>query len=137
MLSETSLRRLATVAQPLRDLVRDVAAEMPLVVVCGHRTRAEQDEACRLGRSKTPWPTSRHNTLPSVAVDLAPLKNGAIDWSDTALFGAMARLILATAKARGVDLRWGGDWDGDGRTRSDGDMDEKFVDLPHFEMVRS
>jgi len=136
MLSDVSLARLATVAQPLRDIVSTVSDQFPLMVVCGHRTKEAQDEACRLGRSKVEWPKSKHNTNPSIAVDLAPLKDGAIDWNDTALFRELANRMMFTAKARGVDLRWGGDWDGDGKTRSDGDRDERFVDLPHFELMR-
>jgi hypothetical protein len=30
-------------------------------------------------------------------------------------------------------FRWGGDWDGDGKTKNDGDVDEMLVDYPHFE----
>lgn len=134
-LSDISQNRLATVAPILRDIVYGVADQFPLVVVCGHRTKEAQDEACRLGRSKTPWPTSKHNTNPSVAVDLAPLKDGAIDWNDSALFRDLANRMLFAAKAKGVDIRWGGDWDRDGKTRSDGDADERFVDLPHFELA--
>lgn len=33
-----------------------------------------------------------------------------------------------------VGFRWGGDWDGDGKTRYDGDMDEVMVDFPHYEL---
>lgn len=135
-LSQVSLKRLSTCVQVLQDIVKDVAATTPLMVVCGHRGQLEQDEAVRLGRSKTPWPKSKHNTIPSIAVDLAPLKDGAIDWNDTAAFRALGRKVIDAAKAKGVDLRWGGDWDGDGKTRFDGDMDERFVDLPHFELLK-
>lgn len=133
-LSPVSLRRLATCADDLQRVVRAVAEKTPTMVVCGHRGKVEQDEAVRLGRSKTPWPRSRHNSLPSQAVDLAPLKNGAIDWNDHAGFVSFGKLVLATAADMGVHLRWGGDWDGDGKTRSEGDRDERFVDLPHFEL---
>lgn len=133
-LSAVSERRLATCDQRLQKIVRAVAETHGLMVVCGHRTQAEQDEAVRLKRSKTPWPTSKHNSLPSVAVDLAPLKNGTIDWNDTQAFIQLARAVLEEAEAQGVKLRWGGDWDGDGKTRSEGDRDERFVDLPHFEL---
>jgi hypothetical protein len=133
-LSAVSERRLGTCHPDIQRVVRAVAEKTPTMVVCGHRPQAEQDEAVRLGRSKTPWPRSRHNSMPSRAVDLAPLKNGAIDWNDAAAFIAFGRLVLATAAELGVTLRWGGDWDGDGKTRHDGDRDERFVDLPHFEL---
>ena len=38
--------------------------------------------------------------------------------------------ILDTAKAMGIDLRWGGDWDRDTEVR-----DNSFDDLVHFEIV--
>lgn len=135
MLSETSKRRLSTVDPRLAAVVEDVAGRMPILVVCGHRTQAEQDDVVRRKMSKTPWPRSKHNSMPSLAVDLAPLKGKAIDWSDAAAFVAMAKAVRQAAAARGVAIRWGGDWDRDGLTRADGDRDERFVDLPHFEIV--
>jgi hypothetical protein len=136
-LGKVSVERLATVDARLRAVVEAVAAQMPIMVVCGHRSRAEQDDVVRRGLSKTPWPRSRHNSMPSLAVDLAPLKGGRIDWADTAAFVAVARAVLAAAAAQGVAIRWGGDWDRDGKTRADGDRDERFVDLPHFELVEA
>jgi peptidoglycan L-alanyl-D-glutamate endopeptidase CwlK len=38
--------------------------------------------------------------------------------------------MLQTAKLKGILLRWGGDWNMDGRT-----TDNKFDDLGHFELV--
>jgi peptidoglycan LD-endopeptidase CwlK len=32
----------------------------------------------------------------------------------------------------GIEIRWGGDWDGDGDL-----SDHKFNDLPHFELIDS
>lgn len=130
VLSAVSERRLATVAEPLQGIVRAVAADFPTMVVCGHRTQADQDEAVRLKRSKTPWPRSKHNSNPSRAVDLAPLKNGAIDWNDKALFRVLAERMFFHAKARGVDIRWGGNFDQDGIIGND-----RFIDMPHFELL--
>ena len=135
MLSDASRQRLSTVDPRLAAVVEDVARRMQIIVICGHRTQAEQDDVVRRGLSKTPWPRSRHNSMPSLAVDLAPLKSKAIDWNDTPAFVAMAKLMRQAAAARGITLRWGGDWDRDGLTRADGDRDERFVDMPHFELV--
>ena len=73
------------------------------------------------------WPNSKHNSLPSVAVDIAPYP---IDWEDTERFIQLSGAILQIAKQNGLDLRWGGDWNRDGRM-----TDESFRDLLHFEMV--
>lgn len=133
-LSTTSRMRLDTCHPELRRLVEAVAERAEILVVEGHRSKARQDAAVAAGASKTPWPTSKHNALPSRAVDLAPLKGGTIDWQDAAGFIALGRLVQEVAREQGIAVRWGGDWDGDGKTRSDGDRDERFVDLPHFEL---
>lgn len=134
-LSATALRRLSTCDSRIQDIVHELSRIMWITVVCGHRTQADQDVAVRTGKSKTPWPTSKHNSLPSIAVDLAPICDGSIDWNNHAAFIEMARAFLRIAHAKGVFIRWGGDWDGDGLSRYDGDKDERFVDLPHFELV--
>jgi peptidoglycan L-alanyl-D-glutamate endopeptidase CwlK len=127
-----SLERLNTCHPDLQRVMRAAIASGPdFSIICGHRGKAEQDEACAKGLSKTPFPTSKHNAVPSLAVDIAPYP---IDWKDEARFVALARHVLAVAAELGVKLRWGGDWDGDGMTRSEGDTDERFVDLPHFEL---
>jgi peptidoglycan L-alanyl-D-glutamate endopeptidase CwlK len=130
-LSAVSERRLSTVAEPLRSIVYAVAADFPTMVVCGHRTQADQEEAFRLKRSKLSWPRSKHNSNPSRAVDLAPLKNGAIDWNDREAFRELARRMFFHAKARGVDIRWGGDFNMDGLEN------DRFIDMPHFELLGS
>jgi peptidoglycan L-alanyl-D-glutamate endopeptidase CwlK len=62
------------------------------------------------------------------AVDLAPFP---IDWNDLARFDAQAKLVLAAAKVEGVAIRWGADWDADGKPREKGETDS-----PHFELAR-
>jgi peptidoglycan LD-endopeptidase CwlK len=127
-----SRARLLTCHNKLQWLMEEAIKDGPdFSILCGHRGKAEQDAACRAGLSKAPFPTSKHNSMPSKAVDIAPYP---IDWEDYGRFRALADHVLATAKRLGIEVRWGGDWDGDGKTRRDGDMDEKFVDLPHFEL---
>lgn len=64
----------------------------------------------------------------SHAVDLAPWP---IDWNNLARFDRMAELVLAAAKQEGVDLRWGADWNQNGKPRERGETDS-----PHFELAR-
>lgn len=134
-LGKTSLARLATCDQRLRDLVAAVAVWYPLTVICGHRNEADQAKAVADGRSQLRWPHSAHNKLPSRAVDLAPIfyehgKGVFIDWDDWAAFGTLAGAMMATARIKGIKLQWGADWSGDWHTR-----DERFRDGPHFELV--
>ena len=72
------------------------------------------------------FPKGRHNALPSKAVDVAPYP---IDWEDREGFILFAGYVLGVASQLGLNIRWGGDWDGDFDL-----SDNEFDDLVHFEM---
>ena len=103
---------------------------MDFSIDCGFRTKAEQDRVFRLKRSKVQWPNSRHNHLPSKAMDLVPYVRGKSSWNKLHCC-VLAGLILAAAAELGVKLRWGGNWDMD----SEPITDQDFQDLVHFEEV--
>jgi hypothetical protein len=109
------------------DLFHDVVKEFDCAVLMGHRTQDEQNEAERTGHSKLRWPRSLHNKTPSQAVDVAPYP---IDWNDRERFSLFAGYVLGLARARGVYIRWGGDWNRDTQVR-----DNSFDDLVHFELT--
>ena len=126
---KTSRARLDTVHPDLVEVCEAAIEVYDFSVLCGHRAQAEQDAAVRDGRSKAPWPTSSHNSVPSRGIDLAPYP---IDWTDLPRFRFLAGLIIGIGHARGIKIRSGGDWDGDGDW-----TDQRFNDLPHFELVES
>lgn len=68
---------------------------------------------------------SKH--VSGLAVDLLPAP---YDWKDLSHFDAVAKAMLAAAKELGVAIRWGADWDGDGKPRERGESDS-----PHFELA--
>lgn len=125
--SALSAARLATCHQKLQDVLNEAIKQVDFTIICGHRGQEEQDEAVRLGRSKLSWPLSKHNTMPSLAVDIAPYP---VDWQDTARFARLYGYIERIAHEQGVKLRWGGDWNSNWRT-----SDEKFLDMPHVELI--
>lgn len=125
--SQRSIRQLETVDPRLARVLNVAVAKRDFTVIIGHRGREAQEEAYRNGKSKARFGQSLHNTLPSRAVDIAPTP---IDWDDTQAFRELAAVILETAREQGVEIRWGGDWDRDGDT-----ADNRFNDLPHFELV--
>ena len=90
----------------------------------------DRDRAVEKGRSQTPWPRSKHNNLPSTAVDVAPWP---IDWDDADSFLVLAGYILATADRLDVPLRWGGSW-GHGAERFNLHR-TNFHDFGHFELA--
>jgi hypothetical protein len=123
--SNTSLKRLETCHPDIQKLMRAVIQKVDFSVLCGHRNQEEQDQAVANKASKTPWPTSKHNSLPSLAIDIAPVP---LDWKKPQAFKDLAHIVLVTAAELGIKIRWGGDWN------SNGVEDESFYDLPHFEL---
>ena len=67
---------------------------------------------------------SKHVT--GKAVDLVPYP---VDWNDLKKFDAIAKAMLQAAKELNVPVRWGADWDADGKPRERGESDS-----PHFEI---
>lgn len=129
-LGNLSNNRLETCHPKVQRLIRAVAerirSQLDFSVTCGHRGEVEQNAAYEAGRSTKQWPHSLHNGLPSRAVDLAPYP---VDWKDALAFARLAGYVQATADDLGIRIRWGGDWNDNGRTR-----DERLVDAPHFEL---
>lgn len=104
-------------------------------VTCGVRTLAEQKELYAQGRTKpgqiVTW-TLKSRHLPAAdglgrAVDLAPYP---IDWNDLSKFDAIAKAMFDASKELGIPIRWGADWDQDGKPRERGETDS-----PHFELA--
>lgn len=124
--SDISRKRLDTCDPRLIKICEAAIQRMNFSVICGHRGQKEQDEAFRMGHSKLKWPASKHNKMPSLAVDLAPFP---IDWNDIGRFIHLSEIILDEAKKAGVKVRWGADWNRNGKWQ-----DEKFRDWPHFEI---
>jgi peptidoglycan L-alanyl-D-glutamate endopeptidase CwlK len=93
-------------------------------VICGFRGEKEQNEAYSSGHSKLKWPQSKHNKIPSEAVDIVPYP---IDWNDERRFRDLGQVVkeiwdrLPPEKTEGYELSWGGDW-------------KSFKDFPHFEL---
>lgn len=130
--SKVSNSRLSTCHPSLVLVAKAAIKVIDFSVISGHRDKKSQDAAVAAGNSKTPWPKSRHNKIPSEAMDLAPYP---IDWSNkpkaVARFYLLAGVVIAEAYDLGIKLRWGGDWDGDWDL-----YDQNFDDLGHFELVR-
>lgn len=110
----------------LQDLFNEVIKHYDCTVICGYRGQPEQEEAFRSGKSKLRYPSSKHNQMPSLAVDVVPYP---IDWTDSARFFHFAGFVLAIATLRGISIRWGGDFNSNNIFK-----DESFVDMPHWEL---
>lgn len=137
-LGERSLARLHGVHPDLVNVVKRAAALsiQDFTVLEGVRTIERQRELYAQGRIKpgkiVTWTMhSKHFRNPVTgfghAVDLAPWP---IDWNDAKKFDAVAKVMLRAADQLGIGIRWGGDWDRDGKPRERGESDS-----PHFELA--
>jgi len=130
--SKISKSRLGEAHKDLQVVFKEVLKHFDHSIICGHRGEQEQDTAFESGFSKVKFPNSRHNLLPSMAVDAIPFP---IDWKDTKRMIHFAGYVMATAKMfkeQGLithNFRWGGDWDRDTELN-----DNVFQDYPHFEL---
>lgn len=132
--SIVSKERLKTCHRDLQVLFAHVIIDYDCSVICGTRTAKEQDEAFTAGNSKLQWPKSKHNSIPSMAVDVAPHENG-VDWGklQSAHFSGYVKGIADQLYRIGTishRIRCGVDWD------EDNDIDDTtFWDGAHFEII--
>lgn len=134
--SKVSLDRLETCHPKLQEIFKEVLEVFDHTVICGYRDKDTQNSLYLEGKSKLKFPESKHNTYPSLAIDVAPYDklNNTIQWQDREWFHYFAGYVLAVARSKGVILRWGGDWQSK-KTPNKYYYRKPFDDLPHFEIL--
>lgn len=136
--SPHSLKHRSTCHADLQWLFDVVLREVDCRYECGHRNKAKQNRSFALNLSKVQWPNSKHNLLPSLAVDVIPYpviwpkeKDGIKKYSlDLGRLYMFVGYVKGIAYELGVPVRAGADWDSDFQV-----SDQRFHDLPHFELV--
>jgi peptidoglycan L-alanyl-D-glutamate endopeptidase CwlK len=107
------------------------------MIIQGRRGELEQNKYFLEGKSTLKWPHSKHNVvIPgtivedteglSTAIDIAPWP---LDWQDDKRFILLAGVVLGCAHTLDIPMRWGGDWNQDFK------FNERFLDMPHFELL--
>lgn len=128
---KASSKNLATAHLNLQWLFKEVVKHFDCAIICGYRNQADQDKAVDQGYSKNPWPASKHNAYPSLAVDVMPYP---VDWSNDPKnierITLFAGFVLGVASQMGIKIRWGGDWNMDTQVK-----DNVFDDFGHYELV--
>lgn len=132
--SQRSQTQLDTCHPDLQRICNEVIKVYDFSAICGHRDKPTQQIAFDSGKSKLKFPDSKHNKMPSMAIDICPWP---INWKNVSAFKFLAghmqmaaHMLYNGGKTTHI-LRWGGDWD------CDNDMtDQKFNDLPHFELIK-
>lgn len=125
---KASKARLETCHPDLQRLMNEVIKLYDFSVLEGHRSLETQQKYYRDNKSKLDGVNkkSKHQSSPSLAVDIAPYP---IDWTRDRFY-FLAGLVFAKADELGIKIRWGGDWDNDKDFK-----DQSFDDLPHFELL--
>lgn len=130
----TSTRRLNECDEKWQLIMNEVIKYYDCTIITGHRTKEEQTEKYNEGTSEVSWPNSKHNTIPSTAIDVAPwpipTNWGDKIWKDRVKFYELKAIIFFVAAKHGIKIRFGGDWD-----RDYDYIDNKFDDLVHFELI--
>ena len=147
-LSQRSFQRLAGVDAALQETVKLAIqkTKIDFGVICGMRTKEEQEALVAKGASKTM--KSKH--LEGKAVDLmAYIDGGRASW-ELNLYDEIADAMKEASKETEVDLRWGACWTTNSLRESDLSCDalmmqyidirrsqgrRPFIDAPHFELT--
>jgi len=126
-LDEKSKKHYETLDKRLKLILDELRLYWDFTITAGYRDKAGQDAAVKSGASKLEFPDSMHNKSPSLAVDIAPKP---IDYDYLPAFYYQAGLVRGISNKLGIKIRWGGNWDRDNKFK-----ENKFNDLPHFELV--
>jgi hypothetical protein len=115
-----SKKHLSSCCVELQQICNEVIKVTDFAVICGHRSKKAQNKAYKNKKSMKKWPTSRHNSIPSTAVDIVPFP---VDWENIERFYFLAGAFLAVASSLGIKITWGGHW-------------KRLRDYPHFQLQR-
>lgn len=132
--SQASFSKLSTCHPDLQALFYEVVKYFDCTILEGYRNEIDQETAFANGSTKLHFPHGKHNSQPSMAVDVAPYP---VRFSDEKLaiwFGGYVLGIAQKLKDEGKithGVRWGGSWDGLGKL----DRPGQLSDADHFELV--
>lgn len=124
--SKRSRLNLSTSHKDLQVVFNYVIKYWDCSVIWGHRGELDQNKAFAKGYSKLKFPKSKHNILPSLAVDVVPYPTYWEDEEKLIRFGSFVKWFAGVLFENGViknKVEWGGDW-------------KSFPDPAHFEIYR-
>ncbi len=130
--SEKSRAKLLTCHSELQRLFNAVVVNRDCTVVSGYRGELEQNELYRRGMSMKKFPYSKHNTNPSLAVDVMPYFGTTphLRWDDIQSSYNFVGFVQGIADTFGIRIRSGADWN-----MNDDFDDQSFIDVAHYELV--
>lgn len=152
--SNASIERLNSARSDLKRVFAFLITYFDHSILCGYRDKKDQNKAFKSKFSKLKYPQSKHNKIPSEGIDALPwdgeekkvhwiTKNDLVKMvkensrdeflgtlEDLLQIYMFAGMVKAAGWKDGVDVRWGGDWDGDFKL-----LDQSFDDLAHYEVI--
>jgi len=128
-----SITKLITVHPKLREVcnLAIIISNQDFSIIEGYRSVERQQILYKQGRTEPGKivtkidgikKKSKHNYIPSLAVDVAPYVDGQIVW-DLKYYPSIIEAFKTASKELGIKISCGADWTGD------------FVDAPHIELV--
>ena len=115
--SERSKKNLATCHIDLQLICYELLKHFDHSVVCGYRNEEDQNMAFKSGNSWVKYPDSKHNLIPSMAVDLQPYPAEPVgtqaEYDKFSVMGGMFMLIAKQMFDRGLihhKITWGRLW---------------------------
>ena len=69
---KSSKKRLKTCDKQLLNVFNEVIKYVDCSVLEGHRSEERQNKLLKEGKTKVAYPKGRHNSFPSIAVDVVP-----------------------------------------------------------------
>ncbi len=120
----TSRKRLSTCHPDIQRVLERALELSPIdfTVVCGERNEEDQMKAFNSGNSKAKFGQSPHNKSPSMAVDICPYVDGALQWDNEAGWFTLYKTVMKAARELDVELTWGGHF-------------KSITDKPHWELT--
>ena len=133
-----SLRHYQTLDDDLKLLADEVLKVHDCSVLQGYRDKETQDRYFLNGTSSVRYPFSKHNRMPSMAIDLAPYIPGEdpYDMERVLFFAGIVLGIANKLYAEGAmahKVKWGGTW----RYSLDAPFafdEDRFFDGVHFQL---
>jgi peptidoglycan L-alanyl-D-glutamate endopeptidase CwlK len=133
---KSSMEKLKTCHEDIQKVFNEVirVSKIDIGISEGNRSKEMQKHYFETGKSKVK--VSKHESIPSEAVDVFAYVNGKANY-DIHNLAYIAGLVDAVSarlymlKEIEHKIRWGGNWNGDGEIITD----QAFDDLPHFEVV--
>lgn len=132
--SDESFTKLSTCHPDLQALFFEIIKYIDCTIIEGHRTEARQEEDFAKGATKLHYPFGKHDSQPSMAVDVTPYPVNLDDNNMSLWFGGYVQGIAQKLKEEGKmehSVRWGGSWDGLGKL----DTACQLHDSVHFELI--